>query len=231
MAIKFHIMESSGILTGAIYERIQVALIEIANECSKKLKFAELDVVVMNVPWNVLPKIGVNGFSYDAHHIVLTLDSEHENLQTNLEHAISALLAHELHHSSRALIRGSSHSLTYGGALVAEGLACCFEEEIVGKTPFYAIECQGEALAKFSDKARKYVDSNRGELPNGWQSWMFGSHTQPKEFPYQCGYSAGYKLVRTWLDARNETASSMVGVDSDQVVDDWIKGRIIPFFG
>ena len=229
MSVQFHFLQSSGVLSNELCARIETVLEETVQLCSEKIKLGDVDVVIMNVAWNVIPRIGVNGFSYDAHNILLTLNHKHEYLNSHFDQTLTALLAHELHHSSRALIRGSSHSLTYGGALVAEGLACCFEEEIVGKTPFYAIECQGEALAKFSDKARKYVDSNRGELPNGWQSWMFGSYTQPQEFPYQCGYSTGYQLVRTWLDARNETASLMMGVDPDEVVDDWIKGRITPF--
>jgi hypothetical protein len=35
---------------------------------------------------------------------------------------------------------------TYGEYLVLDGLACCFEEEIGGPTPFYATECKGAEL-------------------------------------------------------------------------------------
>lgn len=229
MAIKFHILESSGILTGGLYEKLDGVLSKTANMCSQKLEFGDLDIVVMNVPWNVIPRIGVNGFAYDAHHILLTLDSEHENLKTNFENAISAVLAHELHHSARALILGSSHSLKYGGALVAEGLASCFEEEIVGKTPFYATECNGVALNKFAKKAKLQVNENRGKLPGGREQWMFGNYQNHEEFPYQCGYSTGYQLVKAWLHHNNETASSAVGVDADEVVNSWLNDEIKPF--
>lgn len=227
--IKFHILQSSGILTGKLYERVDAALIESVNLCSEKLKLGDLDVVVMNMPWNVIPKIGINGFSYDAHQILLTLDSKHKNLKANLEHTIKAVLSHELHHSARAHIRGSSHSQQYGGALVAEGLACCFEEEIVDVTPFYATECSGVALKKFSEKAKQHVSINRGKLSGGREKWMFGSYHEPEEFPYQCGYSAGYRLVRTWLDKHNETASSSVGVDEKEIISAWLEGHINPF--
>lgn len=229
MAIKFHILESSGILTGGLYEKLDLVLTKTAEICSQQLELGDLDAVIMNVPWNVIPRIGVNGFSYDANHILLTLDSEHENLKTNFENAISAVLAHELHHSARALILGSSHSLKYGSSLVAEGLACCFEEEIVGKIPFYAIECSGVVLNRFSEKAKSHVNENRGNLPGGREQWMFGSYQKPEEFPYQCGYSTGYKLVKAWLHYKNKTASSAVGVDADEIVEDWLIGNIKPF--
>ena len=229
MAIKFHILESSGILTGGLYEKLDGVLNKTANICSQKLEFGDLDVVVMNVPWNVIPRIGVNGFSYDPHHILLSLDTEHENIKANFENAISAVLAHELHHSARALILGSSHSLKYGGSLVAEGLACCFEEEVIDKTPFYATECSGAALNKFTEKAKPYVNENRGNLPGSREQWMFGSYQQREEFPYQCGYSMGYQLVKSWLHHNNETASSAVGIDADDIINAWLSGVINPF--
>lgn len=229
MAIKFHVLKSSGILTGPLYDKLDGVLSKTVSICSEKLEFGDLDVVVMNVPWNVIPRIGVNGFSYDAHHISLSLDSEHTNLKSNFENAISAVLAHELHHSARALILGSSHSLKYGGSLVAEGLACCFEEEIVGKTPFYATECNGEALNRFAEKAKSNVNENRGNLPGGREQWMFGSYQKPEEFPYQCGYSTGYQLVKAWLQHNNETASSAVGADADDIINAWLNDDINPF--
>lgn len=167
MALNFHILQSSGQLIGTLHDRIKEVLKKTADQCSEKIILGNIDVVVMNVPWNVIPRIGVNGFSYDAHQILLTLDSEHENLKNNLEQQLAAVFSHELHHSARSLALGSSHSHEYGGALVAEGLACCFEEEVTGETPFYATECNGDALHKFSKKAKSYVGINRRKLLGG----------------------------------------------------------------
>lgn len=140
-----------------------------------------------------------------------------------------SLLAHELHHNARSKARGSSHAETYGGSLVAEGLACCFEEEIDEPTPFYAVECKGKALSRFSEKAREQLATKHGKLPGNWHDWMFGKGPDDPEFPYQCGYSTGYALVSAWLKATGRTASEAAGVDEQEVLEAWTSGGIKPF--
>ena len=228
MAVQFHIMQSSGILSGAVYDRLERLLNETYDACSQKLKFADLDVIVMNAPMNVIPRIGVNGFSYDAHQITLSMDVDHPYLSSHFDYCFTAMFTHELHHSARNHAMGKRLYRTYGSALIAEGLACCFEEEMVSRTPFYATECNGRPLLRFSKKAKKRVHLEFGELPNGWQSWMFGNVKRPRFFPYQCGYSLGYALVRAWLDASNQTASEAVAVDEAVILDAWKAGSISP---
>ena len=228
MKTKFHILKSSGVLTASIYDQLRVILDETDKECRQIIDLGDVDVVIMNVPWNVIPRIGINGFAYDAHQIILTLDCAHEYLSKNFEQTVKAILCHELHHSARSLARGSSHSKIYGGSLIAEGLACCFEEEIVGEVPFYATECQGHDLSNFAKKAKEQVFTPRENLPGDWRSWMFGSYNN-SDFPYQCGYSTGYALLRCWLDENNLTASAAVAVDENEVLSSWLDGRINPF--
>ena len=72
MAVQFHVMQSSGKLSGAVYDRLERILNEAYDACSQKMKFADIDVVVMNAPMNVIPRIGVYGFSHDAHQITLS---------------------------------------------------------------------------------------------------------------------------------------------------------------
>ena len=229
MAVQFHIMQLSGKLSGAVYDQLEHVLNETYDACSQKLNFADLDVVVMNAPMNVIPRLGVNGFSYDAHQITLSLDVDHLHLNNHFDDCVAAMLAHELHHSARSNAMRKQLYRTYGSALIAEGLACCFEEEMVGHTPFYATECNGRPLLRFSKKAKKRVYLQFGELPYGWQSWMFGNVKRPRSFPYQCGYSLGYALVRAWLDAHNQTASEAVALDEAVVLDAWKAGSINPF--
>lgn len=135
MAITFHILRASGVLTGALGDRVEAVLAKTAEACSRRLILADVDVVVMQAPEHVIPRVGVNGFAYDAHQVTLQLDVEHAHVKSNFEPALRSVLAHELHHCARALARGSSHSHTYGASLVAEGLACCFEEEMGLPTP------------------------------------------------------------------------------------------------
>jgi hypothetical protein len=72
---------------------------------------------------------------------------------------------------------------------------------------FNVVERRGDALRRFSEKGKAPLDKGRSELPGHWDDWMFGRADDP-EFPYQCGYSTGYAIVRRWLDAASETASS-----------------------
>lgn len=229
MAVQFHIMQSSGKLSGAISDRLERVLNETYNACSQKLEFVDIDVVVMNAPMNVIPRLGIGGFCFDAHRITVSLDIDHLYLINHFEDCVAALFAHELHHSARGYATGKRLSLNYGSALIAEGLACCFEEEMVSRTPFYATECNGRPLLRFSKKAKKRVHSQLSELPHGWQSWMFGDVKRPRSFPYQCGYSLGYALVKAWLEANNQTASEAVAVDEAFISDAWNTGSISPF--
>ena len=58
---------------------------------------------------------------------------------------------------------------------------------------------------------------------------MFGSLTGDATFPYQCGYSTGYGLIRRWLDATGNQASSSAGIDPNAVITAWQRGEIAPF--
>ncbi len=231
MAIQFHILSANGILTGALRDRLQAVLDDGARRCEEMLTLADIDIVVMNAPRNVIPRIGVNGYSYDAQQILISLDHQHDHLNARFDSAVRSILAHELHHCARAHARGTSHGRTYGGSLVAEGLACCFEEEIGEPTPFYAVECRGDALKRFSQKAKVHLEAKHGTLPGNWYDWMFGRMSDDPEFPYQCGYSTGYAVVRSWLDATGNTASSAAGIDEADVLQAWVSGRIAPFDG
>ena len=166
MAVTFHFLTASGALYGEFLTRVHAALEACVQTCCAKLVLGNLDVVVMAAPNFVIPQLGVNGYAYDAHQGLLQFDPDHDSLAQNLEHRVSALLAHELHHCARSLACGGLTG-TFGDALVSEGLACCFEEEIVGVTPFYAIACRGTILRQFAAKAKAHVDVPYSQLPGG----------------------------------------------------------------
>ncbi|MEM7529653.1 MAG: hypothetical protein AAF416_18620, partial [Pseudomonadota bacterium] len=62
-----------------------------------------------------------------------------------------------------------------------------------------------------------------------WQKWMFGGAPEDTEFPYQCGYSTGYALVKHWLVIEGMKASDAAGVDENVILDLWCNGEIDPF--
>lgn len=196
-------------------------------QCAGLLPLTDLDVVVSNEPWRVIPRIGSNGFSHGRHHISLYIDVDHPHFMLHGQSDLRSLLAHELHHSSRDFLIDGSHGKTYGENLIAEGLACCFEEEVGQPTPFYAIECKGEALSRFATKAEEQFATPIHQLPGGWERWKFGTQNDP-EFPYQCGYSLGFAMVRRWLDDTMQTASNAVGADAAAPLAHWRSGRPTP---
>ena len=221
MAINFHVMAANSVFRGVLGERLDAVLRETAERCCALLDLRDIDVVVMNVPNVVIPQLGVNGTSYDAHQVALWPDVSDEYLKTNFAQTIRSVLGHELHHCARAHGRGGQHPETYGEYLVLEGLACCFEEEIGGPTPFYAIECKGADLQRFSERARVRLSATRKDLGPSWGDWMFGRAPNDPNFPYQCGYSLAYAVVRNWLAATGDTASRAVGVEAPTVLKSW----------
>jgi uncharacterized protein YjaZ len=50
---------------------------------------------------------------------------------------------------------------------------------------------------------------------------MFGRAPNNPNFPYQCGYSLAYAVVRNWLAATGDTASRAVGVEAPTVLKSW----------
>ena len=131
MAITFHFLSASGALHGEFKTRLHAALEVCVQTCSAKLVLGDLDVVVMAAPKFVIPQLGVNGYAYEAHQILLQLDPDHDSLAQNLEHRVSALLAHELHHCARFLAC-SGLTGTFGDALVSEGLAAVLKRKSLG---------------------------------------------------------------------------------------------------
>ena len=87
----------------------------------------------------------------------------------------------------------------------------------------------GTILRQFAAKAKALVDVPYSQLPGGWANWMFGSWTGDAAFPYQCGHSTGYGLIRSWLDATGNQASSSAGIDPNAVITAWQRGEIAPF--
>jgi uncharacterized protein YjaZ len=227
MALNVHILKASGHLTGDLHDRILASLTAAARKAAAVLTLKDIDVVVAHSGWGVIPRLGVNGYAFDAHHIRVTVNVEHEHFRANLDPALQSLLVHELHHCARAAARGMSHGRTYGGSLVAEGLACAFEEEMGFSTPFYAVECNGDALERFSAKAKEHIDKPYAELPVDWQRWMFGVEGDA-DFPYQCGYSTGYAVVKDWLRRNGLKASCAAGVEPDEPLARWRAGEFTP---
>ena len=108
---------------------------------------------------------------------------------------------------------GPGYGTTLGEALVSEGLAQCFEEQMGCATPNYATAVRGSALKALADMARSELWADSYDHPK----WFYGSRTDAR-FPWSGGYSLGYVIVKRWLQEEDLSASKAAGVDARAVL-------------
>ena len=220
MPITFHMLKAGAKASPELRARILAALEIAASKAVAQLPSLDVDAVVFEHPEFVIPRIGINGYANNAHTLNMTFDPGHPHFLAHLEDECGATLCHELHHCARP-----HYGRSLGQRFVSEGLACTFEEECGFRTPFYATECSGEALRGYADRAFPHLD--RSDLNFG--NWMFGHFNKKDgEFPYQCGYSLGYALVKTWLAHAGTSAAKAYDVETKTVLDAWRSGTINP---
>ncbi len=98
---------------------------------ARLLPLLETDVIV-RAGKSVIPEKGHLGYAPEKGVICITIDPEHPALRANLDMSLERMLAHELHHSARW--DGPGYGATLGEALVSEGLAGHFAQEVLGGT-------------------------------------------------------------------------------------------------
>lgn len=219
MSINLHIMTAGDVFPLELERRLWAALDAARKRVAQLLAIDEVDVAVVAAPHAVIPRLGLNGFAATPNYLTIHIDPKREDLSADLDRRIGAILAHELHHCAR--MRGPGYGQKLGERLVSEGLATCFEEEAGFGTPFYAVECAGEALKTFAGQA--FARLERADL--NFNDWMFGSRVSD-QFPYQCGYSLGYAIVRKWLHLAARTPSEAARVEAAEVLELWHRGAI-----
>lgn len=115
------------------------------------------------------------------------------------------MLAHELHHSSRW--DGPGYGKTLGEALVSEGLAGHFAQEVYGAAPEPWEQLPVSTLRPHLSKAKAEWRSD--EYNHG--GWFFGS----QDLPQWLGYSLGYQLVARYMAVHaHDRASGLVHADA-----------------
>jgi hypothetical protein len=182
-----------------------------ARDLVPPLRAERIDVLV--VPGTrLIPDWDCNGYADGPWRITITVDPACDGREKRpLEAQLRAMLAHELHHAMRS--RGPGYGSTLGEALVTEGLAECYEEEVGCPTPNYAVAVGGPALAELARLAKDELWSDGYDHPK----WFFGSKTDAT-FPWSGGYSLGYVLMRRWLEQAGLSASAAVSVAAREIL-------------
>jgi hypothetical protein len=186
-------------------------LAEAAREVALPVRAERVDVIVVPSK-RVIPGWDCNGFAHSPWLITIGVNSACDGREKRpLAAQLRAILAHELHHAMRS--RGPGYGSNLGEALVSEGLAQCYEEEVGCPTPNYALAVRGPELLTLARMARDQLWSESYDHPK----WFFGSRTDTM-YPWSGGYSLGYVVVRGWMEHARQSASSAVGVSARDIL-------------
>jgi uncharacterized protein YjaZ len=108
------------------------------------------------------------------------------------------MLAHELHRPSRW--DGPGYGETLGDALVSEGLAGHFAQEVYGGEPEPWEQLPSSVWRPYLAKAKAdWLNTEYDHI-----GWFFGS----QDFPRWLGYSLGYQVVRQFLSTHDTARAS-----------------------
>ncbi len=184
-------------LEGWLSERLNDAFAASAE----LLPLQDTDVIV-GAGKRVVPEKGHVGFAPETGVVYVTVDPEHPMLRANPGQSLERMLVHELHHSARW--DGPGYGKTLGEALVSEGLAGHFAQEVFGAEPEPWEGLPTSALLPHVPKAQ----GEWGSTDYNHAEWFFGVSVLPRWL----GYSLGYHLVGRYLGAHREARASRLAV-------------------
>ncbi len=194
MPINKYVANSSGEFGAEILDKIEAGFKEAVVIVKDKLNADKIDIIIVNAPMNVIPEIGIGGYSPGPYNIYVSLDPKFTTF--TVEDLVLTIL-HESHHCLRW--RKPGYGKTLGEAMISEGLATLFEEEHSGKPPIYA---QVKIKQTEIEKARKNLDNEK----YNHSDWFFGSKDVQRWF----AYTYGYRLSKTYSEKVNKSAAELV---------------------
>ncbi|MGW0249864.1 DUF2268 domain-containing protein [Nocardia goodfellowii] len=166
------------------------------------------------------PSLGVTGSGGISGFITITLWPYPENLER-----LECTAVHELHHNLRYSPGGvvwDPMTVTVGEHVVGEGLADAFARQLYGDDLGYA----RLGVATLHDDAvfRKVVSGLNVTGMQNFTAWVHGDTiaehlgVAPVGLPTGAGYSAGNRLVDTYLAATGKTAVQALHTDSAEII-------------
>lgn len=191
--LKLHIANTSGSLNKHLAD-IKGSFQMATEKGHELIDVNHIDVVVVEAPYATIPELGVGGYTPSAHLIYISLNPRHKIKKADLFSSFT----HELHHAMRW--REPGYGSTLREALVTEGLATLFEEELTDKTPVYASVRINKPQVS---EAIKALDNHTYDH----QVWFIkGNNKIPRWF----GYTFGYRVVKHTSERLDKKASELV---------------------
>jgi uncharacterized protein YjaZ len=207
MTAHIHVLNASGKLSQWL-DRVHTTFDRAVEIISALIPVEDVDIVVRS-GCQVIPELGMGGYSPSSSAAYLTLDPDNSNLSGHFEQKFLTTLGHELHHCVRH--KGPGYGRSLGEALISEGLACHFESELPGGAiPFYAQAVQGDDLINLFERARpEFIMSSYDH-----RAWFFGSPA--REIPRHAGYSMGFSVVQDYIAHHGMPASELWALPADR---------------
>ncbi len=201
-SVESHIAGASGRLDR--HRNIINVAFEAAMRIAQDLLHAEgIDVLFIDSPDEVIPELGVGGYTYSPHVIIVAIDPDFPDLS---EHHLFSTLVHEFHHAVRW--RGLSLHGDLGEMMVSEGLAQLFEEEVSGVRPMYS-----QVLITSSETEQAELELHQQAFSQA--KWFFGTENITRWF----GYTFGYQICAAYAQSTHSRASDLVGVSARDVLE------------
>ncbi|WP_296403461.1 DUF2268 domain-containing putative Zn-dependent protease [Psychrobacter sp.] len=198
MSFNVHILNASKELT--VFETRIINLTSNAEIIlSKHMNFAGFttDLVIKSGKY-VVPEVGIGAYCVNQYEIQMALDITNDYLLKSFDDNFIATLAHETHHACRESTVGYGKSLF--DAMILEGLACHFEEEIGYKRPVYVEHLQPDVRQFYLSKAK--IEWSKDTFD--YNEWFLGN--KQKDMPKWIGYDVGYHLVGLYLQQTHKSA-------------------------
>jgi len=171
------------------------------------------------------------GSAYRPHEINVIVDPVNyaDHYRSDSKDALLVSYVHERHHAQRWISVG--YGLTLAEALVSEGLAQVFEEEMGFRVSQSAKNLSKQDLLEVSQLARSAIlDNNEPDDFTHHNYWFFGQELEEGQEPLMpwAGYSLGYALVSAWLEdiMQNkgvDTASKAVDTPAESILKSWLE--------
>ncbi len=211
MNVNLHILDAKGRFAKQ-KETIRKNFEAAVEKVKQKLPIDNVDVTIFDNPENVIPELGIVGYTPNAHEIQITLDSIHPKFEKAINQHLAGTLAHEMHHIMRW--RGPGYGKTLLEALVTEGLADHFDLEVNrGEVPLWAKALTSKQLEELSQKAKQEWHNENYDH----HAWFFGS--KERNIPRWTGYSLGFELVEKYLDANpSQKPSAIYNLEAEEFI-------------
>lgn len=207
-ALSLHFLDARGALS-PLRDWITNAFCETHKRASSLVSLASLDVVIQ-AGKQVIPEKGHLGYAPGPGVIFITVDTNHPLLLANHDASLERMFAHELHHAARW--DGPGYGETLGEALVSEGMAGHFAQEVCGRGPEPWEMLNIHDIQHYLFVAEEQWNHVGYDHP----AWFFGSSTLPRWL----GYSLGYQVVAQFSATQQQRkASTMVNTDAKEFRD------------